>query len=283
MRPARRSRGRASARLSPIPRAARSRRLRSAASPTRTAARAARTASTSTSSRRTFAPEGVPQGEARLPVMVWIHGGGNSIGDARIYDGGYLAAEQGVIVVAVQYRMGPFGWLRHASLRADAGATRRGPVGQLRHARPDRGAALGGGQRRGVRRRPRARHRVRRVGRRAQHLHAAPVATREGAVPARDLGERRHLLAHARRGREPHHRRRARPREQLERAAAAPAREAPRRSGPRGRTRHGRFAPAGRGRRLPARALAGRAPRRLYRLLGHGHAALPADLRRTAR
>jgi para-nitrobenzyl esterase len=70
-----------------------------------------------------FAPDAVPQGEARLPVMVWIHGGGNSIGDAGLYDGGHLAAEQGVIVVAVQYRMGPFGWLRHAALRADAGAT----------------------------------------------------------------------------------------------------------------------------------------------------------------
>jgi len=70
-----------------------------------------------------FAPDALPQGDARLPVMVWIHGGGNSIGDARIYDGGYLAAEQGVIVVAVQYRMGPFGWLRHATLRADPGAS----------------------------------------------------------------------------------------------------------------------------------------------------------------
>jgi para-nitrobenzyl esterase len=70
-----------------------------------------------------FAADAVPQGEARLPVMVWIHGGGNSIGDARFYDGGYLAAEQGVIVVAVQYRMGPFGWLRHPALRADAGAS----------------------------------------------------------------------------------------------------------------------------------------------------------------
>jgi len=70
-----------------------------------------------------FAENAVPQGAERLPVMVWIHGGGNSIGDARLYDGGHLAGEQHVIVVAVQYRLGPFGWLRHAALRADAGAS----------------------------------------------------------------------------------------------------------------------------------------------------------------
>src|SRR5262245_43022326 len=70
-----------------------------------------------------FAADAVPKGDARLPVMVWIHGGGNSVGDAHLYDGGYLAASQNVIVVAVQYRLGPFGWLRHAALRADAGAT----------------------------------------------------------------------------------------------------------------------------------------------------------------
>jgi para-nitrobenzyl esterase len=70
-----------------------------------------------------FAPETVPQGTARLPVMVWIHGGGNSIGDAGMYDGGFLAAAHGVIVVAVQYRMGPFGWLRNEALRADSAAT----------------------------------------------------------------------------------------------------------------------------------------------------------------
>jgi para-nitrobenzyl esterase len=81
-----------------------------------------------------FAPDAVPKAKERLPVMVWIHGGGNSIGDARIYDGGHLAGEQGVVVVAVQYRMGPFGWLRHAALRADAGATaadRSGNYGTL--------------------------------------------------------------------------------------------------------------------------------------------------------
>ncbi len=81
-----------------------------------------------------FAPDAVPRGERRLPVMVWIHGGGNSIGDARPYDGGFLAAAHGVIVIAVQYRLGPFGWFRHAALRADPGASaedRSGNYGTL--------------------------------------------------------------------------------------------------------------------------------------------------------
>src|SRR5262245_2106414 len=64
-----------------------------------------------------FAPDAVPTGDERRPVMVWIHGGGNSIGGASLYDGGFLAAAHGVVLVAVQYRLGPFGWLRHASLR----------------------------------------------------------------------------------------------------------------------------------------------------------------------
>ncbi len=67
-----------------------------------------------------FARAEVPQGDARLPVMLWIHGGGNSIGSAAPYDGGPLAAAQKVVVVTVQYRLGPFGWLRHAALREGA-------------------------------------------------------------------------------------------------------------------------------------------------------------------
>jgi para-nitrobenzyl esterase len=55
--------------------------------------------------------------EAKLPVMVWIHGGGNSIGSSSFYDGGNLASTHDVVVVAVQYRLGPLGWLRHAALR----------------------------------------------------------------------------------------------------------------------------------------------------------------------
>jgi len=81
-----------------------------------------------------FARDAVPQGNARLPVMVWIHGGGNSIGDARLYDGGRLAATQHVVVVALQYRLGPLGWFRNAALRADPDATaedRSGNYGTL--------------------------------------------------------------------------------------------------------------------------------------------------------
>jgi len=55
---------------------------------------------------------------ARLPVMVWIHGGGHSIGRAGFYEGGNLAGSEDVVVVAVQYRLGPLGWFRHAALRS---------------------------------------------------------------------------------------------------------------------------------------------------------------------
>jgi para-nitrobenzyl esterase len=69
-----------------------------------------------------FEPDQVPQGENRLPVMVWIHGGGNSVGSARIYDGSQLAATHEVIVVTVQYRLGVWGWFSHPALRDGADA-----------------------------------------------------------------------------------------------------------------------------------------------------------------
>jgi para-nitrobenzyl esterase len=62
----------------------------------------------------------VPKGSDRLPVMFWIHGGGNSIGRAAMYDGGHLASAENVIVVTTQYRLGPLGWFRHKSLRGGA-------------------------------------------------------------------------------------------------------------------------------------------------------------------
>ena len=55
---------------------------------------------------------------AKLPVMMWIHGGSNVWGRAEQYDGSTLAARQHVIVVVVQYRLGPMGWFAHEAVRA---------------------------------------------------------------------------------------------------------------------------------------------------------------------
>lgn len=55
-----------------------------------------------------------------LPVMVWIHGGSNVSGASSDYDGANLAANENVIIVAVQYRLGPLGWFSHPALRETA-------------------------------------------------------------------------------------------------------------------------------------------------------------------
>jgi para-nitrobenzyl esterase len=70
----------------------------------------------------------------RVPVMVFIHGGGNVIGSAReevepgrvLYDGAMLAESTGNVVVTVQYRLGPLGWLVHPTLDAEAPDARSG-------------------------------------------------------------------------------------------------------------------------------------------------------------
>lgn len=67
-----------------------------------------------------FAPDAVPRGDGRLPVMLWIHGGGNTIGEGGFYNGGNLAVTGDVIVVTLNYRLGPFGWLYHPALAAVA-------------------------------------------------------------------------------------------------------------------------------------------------------------------
>lgn len=57
-----------------------------------------------------------------LPVLVWIHGGGNVWGRSSSYDGSRLAHNENLVVVAVQYRLGPLGWFAHEALRAAARA-----------------------------------------------------------------------------------------------------------------------------------------------------------------
>lgn len=55
-----------------------------------------------------------------LPVMVWIHGGANRAGSARGTVESSLV-EQGVVLVSIQYRLGPLGFLSHPGLTAEGG------------------------------------------------------------------------------------------------------------------------------------------------------------------
>jgi len=66
--------------------------------------------------------DGVPTGRDRLPVMVWIHGGGNTSGSASspTYDGARLAGSEEIVLVSFNYRLGPFGWFSHPALRDSA-------------------------------------------------------------------------------------------------------------------------------------------------------------------
>nr|Q5GRG2.1 RecName: Full=Carboxylesterase 5A; AltName: Full=Carboxylesterase-like urinary excreted protein homolog; Short=Cauxin; AltName: Full=Epididymis-specific gene 615 protein; Flags: Precursor [Rattus norvegicus]AAQ05814.1 carboxylesterase 615 protein [Rattus norvegicus] len=47
---------------------------------------------------------------SRLPVMMWIPGGGFETGSASIFDGSALAAYEDVLIVTIQYRLGIFGF-----------------------------------------------------------------------------------------------------------------------------------------------------------------------------
>jgi para-nitrobenzyl esterase len=57
----------------------------------------------------------------RLPVMVWIHGGGFTRGTAntRAYDGDVLA-RKGAVIVTINYRLGIFGFFAHPGLSAES-------------------------------------------------------------------------------------------------------------------------------------------------------------------
>jgi para-nitrobenzyl esterase len=67
-----------------------------------------------------WAPAGAGDGLAELPVMVWLHGGSNVGGSGSYYNASFLAAQQNVIVVTVNYRLGLLGWFSHPALREAA-------------------------------------------------------------------------------------------------------------------------------------------------------------------
>ena len=69
-------------------------------------------------------PDPRPEG---APVMVWLHGGAFLFGEGLQTDegtaGDLLAATHGVVVVSLNYRLGPYGFLAHPALTAERGAS----------------------------------------------------------------------------------------------------------------------------------------------------------------
>jgi len=74
-----------------------------------------------------WAPAALPA--APLPVLVFVHGGNNQIGcscdggNMPYYDGRYVAEHGPAIVVTLNYRLGPFGFLADPALADEHGAT----------------------------------------------------------------------------------------------------------------------------------------------------------------
>ncbi|AEI82448.1 para-nitrobenzyl esterase PnbA (plasmid) [Cupriavidus necator N-1] len=68
----------------------------------------------------------------KLPVMVWIHGGGFRYGSGShpTYDGEALAS-RGVVVVTINYRLGLLGFLAHPGLAAESPSRTSGNYGLM--------------------------------------------------------------------------------------------------------------------------------------------------------
>ena len=130
-----------------------------------------------------------PPGAAKLPVMVWIYGGGFQAGSASEprQDGSKLATK-GVLVVSMNYRLGVFGFLAHPDLSKEASSHASGNYGLL-----DQIAALQWVKKNiaAFRRRSRQRHDLRRVGGIVLGQRADGIAADEGPVPEGDRRERR--------------------------------------------------------------------------------------------
>jgi para-nitrobenzyl esterase len=68
----------------------------------------------------------------RLPVMVWIHGAGltGGSGSEPRYNGEELS-KKGAVVITINYRLGPFGWLAHPELTKESGQRASGNYGVM--------------------------------------------------------------------------------------------------------------------------------------------------------
>jgi para-nitrobenzyl esterase len=77
-----------------------------------------------------YAP-GERVGAQRLPVMIWIHGGGFVNGSGNDFNGRFLAATAQALVVTINYRLGPFGWLALKSLEQNGASGDYGLMDQI--------------------------------------------------------------------------------------------------------------------------------------------------------
>ena len=68
----------------------------------------------------------------KYPVMLWIHGGSNTTGLKDYYDYSKLAAAKGVVVVAINCRLGGLGWFTHPAIQGEqSGTDQTSNFGQL--------------------------------------------------------------------------------------------------------------------------------------------------------
>ena len=72
-----------------------------------------------------------PSPSARRPVVVWLHGGGNKMGRSQHNPLGPALSRSGLVVVSVNYRLGPFGFLAHPALTAESEHHASGNYGLL--------------------------------------------------------------------------------------------------------------------------------------------------------
>lgn len=69
---------------------------------------------------------------APLPVIVWLHGGGNVNGSASTPPyGGANLARKGVVVISANYRLGALGFMAHPALTAESGHDASGNYGMM--------------------------------------------------------------------------------------------------------------------------------------------------------
>ena len=73
-----------------------------------------------------YTPNVDPSAKERLPVIVWIHGGGNVDGGSTDYDGSKLASQGHTVVVTINYRLGLLGFMANPRNRR-----RRTPIREL--------------------------------------------------------------------------------------------------------------------------------------------------------